>query len=116
MLHNIVLNGCAPAPLIHYLKALGIFRLVAEQCDPRVRGAWYGNAFMVETTHRMSLWLSCYVSTVRHRSLHRGTVAVAFIRRTRISERCLKRYVELPYRAWMITARRLPVLTLSLEI
>jgi CRISPR-associated protein Csx17 len=50
MLHNIVLNGCAPAPLIHYLKALGIFRLVAEQCDPRVRGAWCGDAFILETT------------------------------------------------------------------
>src|SRR5262245_56216490 len=50
MLHDIVLNGCAPAPLIHYLKALGIFRLVAEQCDPQVRSAWRGNAFMLETT------------------------------------------------------------------
>ena len=49
MLHDIVLNGCAPEPLIHYLKALGIFRLVAEQCDPQVRGAWRGDAFMLET-------------------------------------------------------------------
>jgi CRISPR-associated protein Csx17 len=50
MLHNIGLNGCAPAPLIHYLKALGIFRLVAAQCDPRVCGAWRGDAFMLATT------------------------------------------------------------------
>jgi CRISPR-associated protein Csx17 len=35
--------------MIHYLKALGIFRLVAEQCDPRARGAWRGDAFMLET-------------------------------------------------------------------
>jgi len=26
----IALNGCAPIPLAHYLKALGILRLVAE--------------------------------------------------------------------------------------
>ncbi len=49
MLHDIVLRGCAPDPLIHYLKALGIFRLVAEQCDPPVRGAWRGDAFMLAT-------------------------------------------------------------------
>jgi len=49
MLHDIVLNGCAPTPLIHYLKALGIFRLVAEQCDPQVRAVWRGDAFMLET-------------------------------------------------------------------
>ena len=48
MLHDVVLNGCAPEPLIHYLKALGMFRLIAEQCDPQVRGAWRGDAFMLE--------------------------------------------------------------------
>jgi CRISPR-associated protein Csx17 len=49
MLQDIVLNGCAPTPLIHYLKALGIFRLVSAQGDPQVRGAWRGDAFMLET-------------------------------------------------------------------
>ena len=49
MLHDIVLNGCTSEPLIHYLKALGIFRLMAEQCDPQVRGAWRGDAFVLET-------------------------------------------------------------------
>ncbi|MGQ4808075.1 hypothetical protein NKDENANG_01442 [Candidatus Entotheonellaceae bacterium PAL068K] len=49
MHHEIVLNGCAPTPLIHYLKALGIFRLVAEQLDAHVRGAWYGDAFALHT-------------------------------------------------------------------
>ena len=48
-MHHIVLNGCAPDPLLHYLKALGIFRLFAEQCDPQVRGAWSGDAFTLET-------------------------------------------------------------------
>jgi CRISPR-associated protein Csx17 len=43
------LRGCAPEPLIHYLKALGILRLVAEQLDPQVRAAWHGDTFMLET-------------------------------------------------------------------
>lgn len=39
------LKGCAPTPLAHYLKALGILRLVAEQADPEVRGWWEGERF-----------------------------------------------------------------------
>ncbi|MEK6284547.1 MAG: type I-U CRISPR-associated protein Csx17 [Acidobacteriota bacterium] len=50
MRNQILLRGCAPEPLIHYLKALGIFRLVSEQCfDAEVRGAWRGDAFALET-------------------------------------------------------------------
>jgi CRISPR-associated protein Csx17 len=41
----IPLNGCAPVPLAHYLKALGILRLVAEQVDPAARGRWCGEQF-----------------------------------------------------------------------
>jgi CRISPR-associated protein Csx17 len=43
------LNGCAPAPLAHYLKALGILRLVAEQADPEARGWWEGERFLLAT-------------------------------------------------------------------
>src|SRR3972149_5271257 len=39
------LDGCAPTPLAHYLKALGILRLVAEQVDPQARGWWEGERF-----------------------------------------------------------------------
>jgi CRISPR-associated protein Csx17 len=49
MTDQILLNGCAPEPLIHYLKALGVFRLVSEQCDPQARGAWMGDVFALET-------------------------------------------------------------------
>lgn len=49
-INTIVLEGCAPEPLIHYLKALGVLRLVAEQLDDRVRGAWRGHAFVLSTT------------------------------------------------------------------
>ena len=43
------LDGCAPAPLAHYLKALGILRLVAEQADASARGWWEGERFRLAT-------------------------------------------------------------------
>jgi CRISPR-associated protein Csx17 len=49
MPNRITLRGCAPEPLIHYLKALGVLRLVAEQLDPDVRGAWQSDAFVIST-------------------------------------------------------------------
>lgn len=39
------LEGCAPAPLMSYLKALGVLRVVAGQKDPGARGYWLGGAF-----------------------------------------------------------------------
>jgi CRISPR-associated protein Csx17 len=40
------LKGCAPAPLAHYLKALGILRLIVEQhADEEARGWWQGEHF-----------------------------------------------------------------------
>lgn len=47
MVHT--LGGCAPTPLAHYLKALGILRLVAEQVDPQARGWWEGERFRLAT-------------------------------------------------------------------
>ena len=49
MIHVHNLDGCAPTPLAHYLKALGILRLLAEQADPAVRGWWEGDRFCVTT-------------------------------------------------------------------
>ncbi len=43
------LEGCAPTPLAHYLKALGILRLVSEQADPEARGWWEGERFLLAT-------------------------------------------------------------------
>ena len=39
---EIALGGCTPEPLMSYLKALGVFRLVAEQADPDARLSWTG--------------------------------------------------------------------------
>lgn len=43
------LKGCSPEPLAHYLKALGILRLVAEQKDPAARGWWKDESFHLAT-------------------------------------------------------------------
>lgn len=49
MIHVHQLDGCAPAPLAHYLKALGILRLLAEQADRDARGWWAGDHFRLAT-------------------------------------------------------------------
>lgn len=49
MMHEHLLGGCTPTPLAHYLKALGILRLVAEQKDPRAAGRWQGEQFVLRT-------------------------------------------------------------------
>lgn len=48
-MHIHALDGCAPAPLAHYLKALGVLRVVAEQADATVRGWWEGERFRLAT-------------------------------------------------------------------
>ena len=49
MTNRIFLPGCRPEPLMSYLKALGVFRLVAEQADPTARAAWDGDVFVLHT-------------------------------------------------------------------
>ena len=48
--NDLNLKGCAPVPLAHYLKALGIFRIVAEQVEPCAKGYWIGDSFRLKTT------------------------------------------------------------------
>ena len=49
-LHIHHLPGCAPDPLAHYLKGLGIHRLIATQADPQARGWWKDETFHLATT------------------------------------------------------------------
>ena len=50
MSHVLELRGCAPEPLMAYLKALGIFRLVAEQKkDADARAWWQNDTFMLRS-------------------------------------------------------------------
>lgn len=47
--HVHTLVGCAPTPLAHYLKALGVLRLVGQQKDAEVRGYWRQDEFILVT-------------------------------------------------------------------
>ena len=49
MSHVLELRGCTPEPLMAYLKALGIFRLVAEQKDPTARVWWQNDDFFLRS-------------------------------------------------------------------
>ncbi len=51
-MHEVVLPGCTPEPLMNYLKALGILRLVAEDRqhgDPGARGFWRDDQFVLRS-------------------------------------------------------------------
>lgn len=48
-MNNLFLPGCTPTPLMSYLKALGIFRLVAEHPDPDARASWEAEQLVLET-------------------------------------------------------------------
>ena len=55
--HEIVFQGLSPVPLASYLSALGIFRLIAEQVDPKARGFWNDedNFVLVSSLDRYAL-------------------------------------------------------------
>ena len=48
-IHELELRGCSPDPLMSYLKALGVFRLVSEQKDSSVRGYWQNDVFRLRS-------------------------------------------------------------------
>ena len=50
-MNTIILEGCTPEPLMSYLKALGILRIIAEQKDPDARGCWRDGAFKIGRAH-----------------------------------------------------------------
>lgn len=47
--HEIELRGCTPEPLMSYLKALGILRLVSEQVDSGATGSWRNDYFVLSS-------------------------------------------------------------------
>ena len=49
-MNSISLTGCTPEPLMGYLKALGVFRLVSEQIDPQARAAWKDGCLVLHST------------------------------------------------------------------
>ena len=51
-MHTLSLLGCSPTPLAAYLKALGILRVLSQQCpEAQVRGFWRGNVFVLISSH-----------------------------------------------------------------
>jgi CRISPR-associated protein Csx17 len=48
--HTIPLPGCTPEPLMNYLKALGVLRLIAKQKDPSATGRWNSGIFTLTST------------------------------------------------------------------
>lgn len=46
-MNTVELAGCAPVPLAHYLKALGILRLVSAQADANAAGCWRRDRFLL---------------------------------------------------------------------
>lgn len=47
---SLTLSGCSPVPLAHYLKALGILRLVSEQKDASATGHWHRDQFVLTSS------------------------------------------------------------------
>jgi len=48
--HQLELSGCSPTPLAHYLKALGVLRILSEQADADVAGWWCNDSFWIESS------------------------------------------------------------------
>lgn len=48
-MNEIILEGCVPDPLYSNLKALGIFRILAQQEDKDIRACWQNNHFVLST-------------------------------------------------------------------
>ena len=47
---TIELPGCTPEPLMNYLKALGVLRIIVEQgLDSNARGSWRNGVFCLHT-------------------------------------------------------------------
>ena len=49
-IHELELRGCSPDPLMSYLKALGIFRLVSEQVGGDARAHWWHDTFHLRSS------------------------------------------------------------------
>src|SRR6266496_4725840 len=45
----LTLHGCAPSPMAHYLKALGVLRILANQRPGQTLGHWSNNTFALTT-------------------------------------------------------------------
>lgn len=65
--HDLLLPGCTADPLMMYLKALGVFRILAEQEEPDVRACWRNGVLTLHTAldreAMVTFFLDRYVPT-----------------------------------------------------
>ncbi|MDO8538839.1 MAG: type I-U CRISPR-associated protein Csx17 [Opitutaceae bacterium] len=62
-MHTTPLPGCSPIPLASYLKALGILRVLSQQCpDAHAQGFWQGNAFTLVSTYDREALLDFFLT------------------------------------------------------
>lgn len=47
--HEIRFSGCTPEPLLNYLKALGVIRIISEQKDPNASWYWEQDQLVAKT-------------------------------------------------------------------
>ncbi len=62
---ELTLGGCRPEPLAHYLKALAVLRLLAEQADPGCRGWWGGDRFRLRSSLSRDELLGFFLQSYR---------------------------------------------------
>lgn len=48
-MNRVIMAGCSPEPIMMNLKALGIFRVIAEQEDPDAAASWENDKFVLHT-------------------------------------------------------------------
>jgi CRISPR-associated protein Csx17 len=63
--HDIELAGCTPEPLMAYLKALAILRLVSGQKDIEARGWWRNDVFWLRCSLDRDALVSFFVNEYR---------------------------------------------------
>ena len=61
----LTLSGCAPVPLAHYLKALGILRIVSEQMDGTACGSWLNDQPSLRSSADAAALMEFFAHTYR---------------------------------------------------
>ena len=67
MKHRLTFHGCSPVPLAHYLKALGVLRVVGEQVDDRAAGCWERDRFVLDSTLNRESVIDFFLNRLRAR-------------------------------------------------
>ncbi|MGH8870669.1 MAG: type I-G CRISPR-associated protein Cas8g1/Csx17 [Acidimicrobiia bacterium] len=62
---DVLLRGCRTEPLGSYLKGLGVFRLIAEQLDPRATAKWQGDVLVVSSSAELEEMVAFFMHRYR---------------------------------------------------